>query len=93
MKPVVFPSLTSSVTFQARGESYSLASIARSDLMSSTICSVLEYLAREDAERAVKDLDGKDLRGQPVRVALSDDVCVPILLSSCRLLIVVLEGC
>ncbi|EIM89771.1 uncharacterized protein STEHIDRAFT_128672 [Stereum hirsutum FP-91666 SS1] len=34
---------------------------------------VLEYLAREDAERAVKDLDGKDLRGQPVRVALSED--------------------
>ncbi|KAI0064709.1 RNA-binding domain-containing protein [Artomyces pyxidatus] len=34
---------------------------------------ILEYLAREDAERAVKDLDGKDLRGQPVRVTLQDD--------------------
>ncbi|KAH9832927.1 uncharacterized protein C8Q71DRAFT_823939 [Rhodofomes roseus] len=31
---------------------------------------VLEYLAREDAERAVKELDGKDLRGQPVRVTM-----------------------
>ena len=32
--------------------------------------SVLEYLSREDAERAVKELDGKDLRGNSVRVAL-----------------------
>lgn len=35
---------------------------------------ILEYLSREDAERAVKDLDGKDLRGRPVRVALDDSV-------------------
>ncbi|KZV65418.1 hypothetical protein PENSPDRAFT_132016 [Peniophora sp. CONT] len=34
---------------------------------------VLEYLTRDDAERAVKDLDGKDLRGQAVRVALGDE--------------------
>ncbi|EDR14352.1 uncharacterized protein LACBIDRAFT_306110 [Laccaria bicolor S238N-H82] len=33
---------------------------------------VLEYLSREDADRAVKELDGKDLRGRPVRVALDD---------------------
>ncbi|KAI0076460.1 hypothetical protein K474DRAFT_1235642 [Panus rudis PR-1116 ss-1] len=38
---------------------------------------ILEYAAREDAERAVKDLDGKDLRGQPVRVRLDEGVrCV-----------------
>jgi hypothetical protein len=35
---------------------------------------VLEYLNREDADRAVKELDGRDLRGQPVRVDLFDDV-------------------
>jgi len=33
---------------------------------------ILEYLSRDDAERAVKELDGKDLRGRPVRVALDD---------------------
>jgi len=33
---------------------------------------ILEYLNRDDAERAVKDLDGKDLRGRPVRV-MEDD--------------------
>ncbi|VDB82706.1 unnamed protein product [Peniophora sp. CBMAI 1063] len=34
---------------------------------------ILEYLSRDDAERAVKELDGKDLRGQSVRVALGDE--------------------
>jgi len=33
---------------------------------------ILEYLAREDADRAVRELDGKDLRGRPVRVAYDD---------------------
>ncbi|KDQ61107.1 hypothetical protein JAAARDRAFT_55821 [Jaapia argillacea MUCL 33604] len=33
---------------------------------------VLEYLARDDADRAVKDLDGKDLRGRPVRVTFDE---------------------
>jgi hypothetical protein len=37
--------------------------------------SILEYITREDAERAVKELDGRDLRGRPVRVALDDMVC------------------
>jgi arginine/serine-rich splicing factor 4/5/6 len=35
---------------------------------------ILEYQSREDAERAVKELDGRDLRGRPVRVALDDSV-------------------
>lgn len=36
--------------------------------------SILEYLSRDDADRAVKELDGKDLRGQPVRVAMDVEV-------------------
>ncbi|KAG5636408.1 hypothetical protein H0H81_008148 [Sphagnurus paluster] len=35
---------------------------------------ILEYLNRDDADRAVKELDGKELRGRPVRVALDDSV-------------------
>ncbi|KAF8205724.1 hypothetical protein K438DRAFT_1905309 [Mycena galopus ATCC 62051] len=38
---------------------------------------ILEYLSRDDADRAVKDLDGKDLRGRPVRVALDDSRAGP----------------
>lgn len=37
---------------------------------------ILEYLSREDADRALKDLDGKDLRGRPVRVTLDDSVSI-----------------
>ncbi|THV07799.1 hypothetical protein K435DRAFT_741147 [Dendrothele bispora CBS 962.96] len=33
---------------------------------------ILEYLSRDDAERACKELDGTDLRGRPVRVTLDD---------------------
>ncbi|KAF9527025.1 hypothetical protein CPB83DRAFT_816357 [Crepidotus variabilis] len=36
---------------------------------------ILEYLSREDADRAVKELDNKDLRGRPVRVNYDDSVC------------------
>jgi hypothetical protein len=37
---------------------------------------ILEYLNREDADRAVKELDSRDLRGQPVRVSLFEDVSI-----------------
>ncbi|EPQ57913.1 hypothetical protein GLOTRDRAFT_109943 [Gloeophyllum trabeum ATCC 11539] len=33
---------------------------------------ILEYLSRDDADRAVKDLDGKELRGRAVRVTYDD---------------------
>jgi hypothetical protein len=36
--------------------------------------SILEYMSREEAERAVKDLDGKELRGRSVRVTLDESV-------------------
>ncbi|KAK1220403.1 hypothetical protein PQX77_016833 [Marasmius sp. AFHP31] len=35
---------------------------------------VLEYPSREDAERAVRQLDGTDLRGRPVRVTIDESV-------------------
>src|ERR1700761_1420976 len=38
------------------------------------LCSVLEYLTREDADRACKELDGKELRGQCVRVQMGEEV-------------------
>lgn len=38
------------------------------------LSSVLEYLFRDDADRAVRDLDGKELRGRPVRVTIDDSV-------------------
>jgi arginine/serine-rich splicing factor 4/5/6 len=38
--------------------------------------SVLEYLFRDDADRAVRELDGKELRGRPVRVTLDESVRV-----------------
>jgi hypothetical protein len=41
-----------------------------------TLSSVLEYLSREDADRAVKQLDGKELRGQTVRVLGDFGVCL-----------------
>ena len=37
--------------------------------------SILEYLSRDDAEHAIKHLDGKELRGQPVRVNMDEMVC------------------
>ncbi|KAG6877737.1 hypothetical protein C0993_004554 [Termitomyces sp. T159_Od127] len=38
---------------------------------------ILEYLNREDADRAVRELDGKELRGRPVRVAFDDSRAGP----------------
>jgi len=69
-KLVMFPSPTLTVILPVKGTSYlfgpsiSLIRLAR----------ILEYLNREDAERAVKELDGRDLRGQAVRVDLFEDV-------------------
>ena len=37
----------------------------------------MEYQSREDADRAVKQLDGKDLRGRTVRVVADNDVRLP----------------
>ncbi|KAG6862062.1 hypothetical protein C0995_007192 [Termitomyces sp. Mi166 len=38
---------------------------------------ILEYLNRDDADRAVRELDGKELRGRPVRVAFDDSRAGP----------------
>lgn len=52
---------------------------------------ILEYATREDADRALKDLDGRDLRGKVVRVAFDENVCTSWLktplftvMSACR---------
>jgi len=39
-----------------------------------SFCSILEYLSRDDADRACKELDNTELRGRPVRVTLDDSV-------------------
>ncbi|KAG6833650.1 hypothetical protein H0H87_002846 [Tephrocybe sp. NHM501043] len=38
---------------------------------------ILEYLNRDDADRAVKELDNKELRGRPVRVTLDESRAGP----------------
>lgn len=72
MRLVVYPSLILIVTHQGAGEHcFDLVIRIRS---SSRIQRILEYLSRDDADHAVKDLDGKELRGQAVRVTLAEDV-------------------
>lgn len=66
----MFPSLTLTVMSPVKGTSHSFDAMFRANALRR----ILEYLNREDAERAVKDLSGRDLRGQAVRVDLHDDV-------------------
>lgn len=70
--PAVFPSLISTASLPAKGT----FSIHFHLIITEGCLSVLEYLNREDADRAVRELDGKELRGRPVRVALDDSVCI-----------------
>ncbi len=67
-------SLILTATFLAKGTLQAL--LVWDVLTYNDVDSVLEYLSREDADRAVKELDGKELRGRPVRVALDDSVRV-----------------
>lgn len=70
----LFLSLTSIVTITAKGEcqvSMFYGQVADIEY------SVLEYQSREDADRAAKQLDGKELRGRVVRVAPDHDVRLP----------------
>ena len=70
----VFLLLTSTATTLVRGE-YRITVFYRQ--VTDDEYSVLEYQSREDADRAVKQLDGKDLRGQTVRVAADNEVRPP----------------
>jgi hypothetical protein len=65
-----FLSPMSIVTMPAKGERPGLYIMFRLLVESS----VLEYLFRDDADRAVRELDGKELRGRPVRVTFDDSV-------------------
>ncbi|KAL0059990.1 hypothetical protein AAF712_013226 [Marasmius tenuissimus] len=40
---------------------------------------VLEYPSREDAERAVRQLDSTDLRGRPVRVTIDESTIIAVM--------------
>lgn len=40
-----------------------------------SICSILEYVNYEDAEYAVRSLDGKELRGVPVHLSIDSVRC------------------
>ena len=68
MKLVAYPTPTLTAIAPAKGVFFFRLAFGAHIL--SRRSSILEYLSREDAERAVKDLDGKDLRGNGVRVTL-----------------------
>lgn len=77
VRRAAFLSQTSTATFLVKGTpGHSCSCVSHSVKFS-----VLEYLSRDDADRAVKDLDGKDLRGRPVRVAYDDTVRIYFQLS------------
>lgn len=68
----VYPSQTLTVIFLATGKSsYHSFVSQRSDKRGR----ILEYLSRDDADRAIKELDNKELRGRPVRV-IPDETAV-----------------
>ena len=70
----VYLSPTLTVMFRAKGIYYDTYHSCGSDLFFSL--RILEYLNRDDADRAVRELDGKELRGRPVRVAFDDSVSI-----------------
>ncbi|KIM33219.1 hypothetical protein M408DRAFT_60982 [Serendipita vermifera MAFF 305830] len=45
---------------------------------------ILEYYTLEEAERAVRELDGRELRGHTVSLRLQDTVCTFSVFVSCR---------
>ena len=69
----MFRSLTSTVMFQAEGMSLVLQKLL---MLISDFYRILEYLSRDDADYAVKSLDGKELRGQVLRVTVGEEVSV-----------------
>lgn len=84
-----FPSLISIVIIQARGKQSELCLKYRILIVD---LSVLEYLFRDDADRAVRELDGKELRGRPVRVSIDESVCsLPMSLGSPNLLRIICQ--
>jgi len=70
VRPEAFHSQISIVMFPVKGKCAAFLHIRISLNYNS---SILEYLNREDADNAIKTLDGKDLRGQPVRVSLAEE--------------------
>ena len=72
MKLVMSLSRISTATTSEKGTDYNPISCCV--FLLSVVISILEYLTRDDAERAVKELDNRDLRGQSVRVNLDAEV-------------------